>query len=121
MTRIYYHIRHCHFIDITVTQILLYWTLLFHNHVSLIHGYAIPLDTVISYICITATRILCTQLFHILITLLHKFTCIPPFIVSVFLLQGLLFMLPEIPLLEYSCTPVMLYSCSCYCIADKFC
>ena len=58
---------------IVVTQILLYWTLLFHVYVPLIHGYAIPPDTVISYICITDTRILCTHLFLVLITLLHRF------------------------------------------------
>jgi len=58
------------------------------------HGHTIPLDTIISYICITATQILSTQLFYILMTLLHRFTCIYALIVSVFLLHG------------YSCMPV---------------
>ena len=69
---------------ISVTQILLHWTLLFHIHVPLIHEYAISQDIIILYIlcsCTTNTRIrystrhrcfiyfyyctqiLCTQLF----------------------------------------------------------
>ena len=71
---------------------LLHLTLLFHVHVPMIHEYAIPLDTVISYICIPSTQILCTQLFYVLKTL-HSFTCLYALIVSVFLLYGSLFLL----------------------------
>ena len=67
--------------------------LLFHVHIPLIHGYTILLDTIISYICIAATRILCTQLFYVLLTLLHRFTCIYVLIIYVFLLHESLFLL----------------------------
>jgi len=70
-------------------------TLLFHIYVPQIHVYTIPLGTVIIYIGITTTRIPCTQLFHFLIILLHRFTCIHTLIISVFLLHGSVFLLHE--------------------------
>jgi len=79
-------------------------TLLFH--VLLIHGYATPLEIVISYSRIIAMWILCTQLFHVLISLLHRFTGIHALVVSVFLLHGSLFILHELLLHGYSCIPV---------------
>ena len=77
----------------TVTQILLHWILLLHAHILPIHGYTISLDTVISYICIIATWILCTQLYHVHTSLLHRFTSIHALIISAFLLHGSLFIL----------------------------
>jgi len=79
-------------------------TLLFH--VLLIHRCATPLETIVSYSRITATWILCTQLFHIFISLLHRFTGIHALIVSVFLLHGSLFILHELLLDGYSHIPV---------------
>jgi len=93
--------------SITVTQLLLQWILLFHVQVPLIYRYTIPLNTVISYICIIATRILCTQLCHILITLLHGFTCIHALIIHVVMLSESLFLLHDLPLHVYSCIPVI--------------
>ena len=86
--------EHCHFMNMyhhytnTVTM-----TLLFFVHVPLIHGYTISQDTVISYICIIATWMLCTQLYHVHTSLLHRFTDIHVLIVSVFLFHGSLFIL----------------------------
>ena len=100
VTQINYYIGHYHFMYIyhRYTYIVTLDTII-HTHVPLIHGYTIPLDTFILYICITATRILCTH--HILIALLHKFTCIHALIVSIFLLHGSPFLLHE-----YFCIPV---------------
>jgi len=91
-------------------DILSHRTLSFHVHLSLLHRYCYTgryfscsctidtrihysTDTVISFICIIATQILCTQLFHVLVTLLRRFTCIYALIISVFLLYGSLFLL----------------------------
>ena len=96
--------EHCYFMNIyhyytnTVTM-----TLLFFVHVPLMHGYIISQDTVISYICIIATWMLCTQLYHVHTSLLHRFTDIQALIVFVFLLHRSLFMSNGLLLHEYSC------------------
>jgi len=68
-------------------------TLLFHIHVLLICRYATPLETVISFSRIICYMNTCTQLFHFLIPLLHRFTGIHVLIVPVFLSHGSLFIL----------------------------
>jgi len=83
----------------TITHIMLHWTLLFHVHVSLRHEHAITLDIV--------TRLLCTQLFHVLISLLHRCTCIHTLIVFIFLLHGSLLMLHGLLVHDYSCILVI--------------
>ena len=94
ITQINYYTRHCHFMCVyhcyTDTDTL---DTIISCSCTTDNGYAIPLNTVISYICITTTRILCTQLFHVLITVLQKFTCINAMIISVLLFHGSLFML----------------------------
>ena len=87
---------------ITVTQILLHMTLLFLIYVLLIYGYTISLNTIISYICIIATWILCIQLYHAHTLLLHRFTGIHAIIVSAFLLHESLFILHGLFLYWYS-------------------
>jgi len=82
---------------------MLHIKLLFLIHVSLIYGYTILLDTVISYIYIIATWILCIQLYHVHTSLLHRFTGIQALIVFVFLLHRSLFMSHGLLLHEYSC------------------
>ena len=93
-----------------VTQILLHVTPLFLIHVPLIRGYDIPLNTDISYSCIIATWISCTQLLYVLTPLLHRLTGMYVLIVSVFLLHEPLFISHRLLLHGYSCIP--LHDCS---------
>jgi len=93
---------------------MLHWTLLIHVHVSPLHRYYYTwhyyflfmshwyTDTLFHwiplfwYICIIATWILCTQLYHVHTSLLHRFTGIHALIVSVFLSHGSLSILHEL-------------------------
>ena len=85
-------------------HIPLHMTLLFY--VLLIHGYATPLEIVISRDVSSLHEYSVHSYFHVLAPLLHRFTDIHALIVSVFMLQGSLFILHELLLHGYSCIPV---------------
>jgi len=111
-----------------------------HVHVSLPHGYYYFMCL---YHCSTDTLVYWTLLYHIdtcysgyllhwiLLSLLHGFTCIHTLNVPVSLLHGTMLLLPELLLFEYSCllfglllieysyTPITLYTYLCNRITDK--